>query len=295
MNDFHKLILNVSSNSIAVNIIRIFKMGSLMKRLYYQLNTIRNQTKSLSFQGIRAKFYINNFEELRAVETALDKGCNDERNMLVPILQTLKQGDVAYDIGANIGIYTIFLAKKVGNTGKIITFEPDSRNFDSLKKNININQLNNVFSQKVALGDKDGKGTLYINKRVGIGAISLIETESGCIREQAKIVKGDTFIKKMKFAIPTGIKIDVEGYEYLVLKGLKKTLSNDSCRLVCCEIHSTLIPSGIKKEDVLDLLRTCGFNEINTYSRGSEIHAICYKNRFRLLQNTLTIKKNNKE
>ncbi|MBN1694060.1 FkbM family methyltransferase [candidate division WOR-3 bacterium] len=258
-------------------IIKLLNLGKTLKKVYFVSKTFFTKKKRLLFMKIEADFLVNDFDELKTIETFFVSKCKNEGIMLKSLLETLRPGDTAYDIGANIGIYTIFLAKKVGNRGKIIAFEPDSRNFDSLIRNIKTNKLNNVYPQKFALGDNNKKSNLYIDKRVGIGAISFLQREGSIVREEVQIIEGDSFIRKMKFAVPYAIKIDVEGYEYLVMKGLKKTLSDNSCKVLCCEIHSTIVPSYITKEAVLNLIRNYGFEEINTFSRGGEIHAVCYK------------------
>jgi hypothetical protein len=78
-------------------------------------------------------------------------------------------------------------------------------------------------------------------------------------------------------AIPKVVKIDVEGYEYLVLKGLSETLSNKYCSLLCCEIHKVLYPAGIVQEDILELVQALGFEKIYTYLRGEELHIIAIR------------------
>ena len=77
------------------------------------------------------------------------------------ILRQVKKSDVAVDVGANIGYYTILLADKVGKTGKVYAFEPDKINFEILLKNIKANNLENVIAVNVAVGSKNGKDYLY--------------------------------------------------------------------------------------------------------------------------------------
>ena len=63
-------------------------------------------------------------------------------------------------------------------------------------------------------------------------------------------------IEEKKLRWPNVIKIDVEGYEYMVIKGLENTLRKESCKLVCCEVHPTLLTVGTTPNMVLDLLKS---------------------------------------
>src|SRR5215471_10782016 len=70
------------------------------------------------------------------------------------------KGDVVYDIGANIGYISLSLAKRVGSKGQVFAFEPIPQNFDRLRKNIEINNINNVQLLKVAASDRTGEAVM---------------------------------------------------------------------------------------------------------------------------------------
>ncbi len=266
-------------NSFAVRLARVLHIGDILKYFYYQLYSPKRKIYNFLLHGITAQFYVNNFEELRYVESVFEKGDKDEENMLAPLMDMLQLGDVAYDIGANIGVHTIFMAKKVNEKGRVIAFEPETTNYEALRKNIGLNGLNknNITPVKVALGDKADTGNLYIKNRIGSGAVSLIESDESDFCEKVEIIPGDFLVQKDNLPIPKAVKIDVEGYEYPVIKGLQKTLSDKACQMVCCEIHSDLFPPGTEPRMILDLLKSAGFTRFETYNRGGEIHAICYK------------------
>jgi hypothetical protein len=77
--------------------------------------------------------------------------------------------------------------------------------------------------------------------------------------------------------LPRVVKIDVEGYEYQVIRGLRKTLCDEKSQIVCCEIHPTMLPPDIEPEMVIELLESCGFNRIETYPCGERFHVFCQK------------------
>ena len=231
----------------------------------------------LIFMGHSAQFYANNFDELRALETAFSDNGKSEETILKPLMKMIQRGDVAYDIGSNIGIHSVFMAKKAEKDGRIIAFEPENMAYQTLRQNIKLNNLNNVRPIQIALGDQIKSGALYNRKQIGIGAMSLIRSHGSEFCQNVNIFPGDLIVKQRKIPLPNAVKIDVEGFEYLVIKGLQKTLTEKNCRVICCEIHPNQLYSGITVEKILYLIKNCGFVVTHLYPRGGEIHAICYK------------------
>lgn len=136
------------------------------------------------------------------------------------ILRQVQDGDVIVDVGSNIGYYTILLADKVGKSGKVYAFEPDSVNFEILEKNIKANKLENVVVVKAAVGSREGKLKLFKSKE-NYGDHKLYGNEK--VKEEVKIVKLDDFIKgKVDL-----IKIDTQGWEPEVVNGAKKIIEKD--------------------------------------------------------------------
>lgn len=88
--------------------------------------------------------------------------------------------------------------------------------------------------------------------------------------------QSDFLVQNRNLLLPKAVKIDVEGYEYPVIRGLRKTISQEICQLVYCKIPSNLFPAGVKPPMIIDLIKSLGFSHIKTYNRGGEIHAICY-------------------
>lgn len=194
-------------------------MIDLINFLTRQLKKVRFYTKrALGFKKIKQKFnwgvvyvqfdwigsniFFGNFEE---EETEL--------------LQHLVSKDsVVIDIGANIGYYSVMLAKTAET---VFSFEPSSREYELLRKNITLNRLDNVKAFKQALGSSNGVAKLFIND-VNHGANSFIDTtiNTGNFEE----VKVTTLNEIILLESPTRIdiiKIDVEGWEHEVLKGSK--------------------------------------------------------------------------
>jgi len=133
--------------------------------------------------------------------------------------KTIPQGSVVYDIGANVGIYTLLSAVLCGNSGRVFAFEPDPHNIKYLEDHVALNNLQNVSIEKKAISNSSGH--LFFQD-TGDHCNSHI-SENGQIEVEAITV--DDFVFKNNNLPPNYLKIDVEGAEYLVLEGAQKTLS----------------------------------------------------------------------
>jgi FkbM family methyltransferase len=258
-----------------VKMIQSLHIRGLMRRVYYLLARPDEKIKHVSFSGIEAKFYVNTPLELRLIETPFTDGLGDEKKMLGELFMALKPDDVVYDIGASIGIHSILMAKKVGKSGKIFAFEPESQSFESLQANIKLNDLNNVITIQIALGNEIAESAIYSGGTTAdFSLISGFEKKGG---QKISVVPGDILVRDKNLPLPNIVKIDVEGYEFYVIQGLQMTLSSETCQMVCCEIHPTMLPSGITADNVIDLLRSYGFNRMETRERGETFHVFFYK------------------
>ncbi|MFP4116158.1 MAG: FkbM family methyltransferase [Candidatus Aenigmatarchaeota archaeon] len=162
-----------------------------------------------------------------------------ESPILEELLEEIKEGDVFYDIGANIGLYSCFVCKKYPSV-KTFAFEPNKFLFEDLKNNLKVNGAENAEIINYALSDEDSEGKLIFPDR-RFSSVAYIDSDEKN-REYGLNVerkKGDQ-IAGRDLPLPTVLKIDVEGHELEAVKGLAETLNKDRCRLVYCEIHKDL-------------------------------------------------------
>ncbi len=138
----------------------------------------------------------------------------------------IKPGDTVLDVGANIGFHTLYLAELVGASGKVIAVEPMPVNFKALEKNIALNNFNQIITINSALSSKNETINIYLNPtQHNPGAYNLFE--EGEKNTLINCVKGDDLLTELSVNKVALIKIDVEGFEFEVLKGLYQTILKD--------------------------------------------------------------------
>jgi FkbM family methyltransferase len=135
----------------------------------------------------------------------------------------LKKGDVALDIGANIGYYALTESRLVGEQGKVYAVEPVQENYDLLRKNVTLNCLENIGSFRFAFGGSAKRAKIYVSESVNLCALDK-DSVGGVIvgEEDVQVETVDTFLEDK--GQPQLIRMDVEGYEYEIFKGDRKSV-----------------------------------------------------------------------
>jgi FkbM family methyltransferase len=206
--------------------------------------------------------------------------------MLDLFVDNLQTGDVVWDIGAHVGVYSLLAYDVVGQTGRVYAFEPEPRTYRMLRQNCKLNKAHNLDLLPIALGDEDGEAVLYTDWRAGLGIHKLFyETRLRKRGTAVTISKGDTLINNQTARPPTVVKLDVEGWEYAVLQGMTSALSH--CRLLLIEVHpQNLQQIGKSSQDVYDLVDKLGFQIVQEDERttmwdsgatAQQLHWLCLK------------------
>ncbi len=165
-----------------------------------------------------------------------------------------KEGMHVIDIGANIGITTVAIAKGIRRRGKLYSFEPVPEYFKILKENISSNGLENVKVYELAVTDQVGRAPFY-QKELSSG----IAFEEGAKKFEVSTTSIDRFLSEEKVERIDLINMDCEGSELLVLKGAKKTLWENKVKIFCEIHHDFLKQLGQSVQDLVQYLQGLEF------------------------------------
>jgi FkbM family methyltransferase len=216
--------------------------------------------KSMSGRSIEMSLYTPNFVCSFRADTFSTK----EPETLEWIEQFGGEGKILFDIGANIGIYSIF--HSLLNEGKSVSFEPSFFNLKQLTKNINLNRCEKLISVVSNPLSDSSRFSEFINGSEDEGgALSAFGVDYGF---NGKRIPSNFKTNVLGFSLdnlfelgflkdkPNLIKIDVDGIEDLILKGSINTLSSSECMSVLVEVNDDFNPDN----NVSNILMKCGFH-----------------------------------
>lgn len=177
-------------------------------------------------------FYLDPFQKIDG--TIIREGYFDQ-DVYEALASTLKKGDVFWDIGANIGLHAITLKKNMPDI-TCLAFEPFPVNFQALVKNIKANQVE-VKCYNFALHNKLCLNKLYTSPQ-NAGQTGFTKINNSFDTEiEVPAFTGDFIIKEFSLEIPNVIKIDTEGNELNIFKGMKNMLSCQQLRTIVFECN----------------------------------------------------------
>ncbi len=198
----------------------------------------------------------------------LELGMNYEAQLWQYLLP--RPGDVFLDVGANIGWYTLRVAQMVGPEGLVLAVEPSPDNFAVLKENIKLNHLSNVTALNLAAWDRDADLDLILAKTCTGHTFKRAWANSGkpwsCFSERPVTVRVparrlDDVLQEQNVTRVDWVKIDVEGAEAEVLRGLRKTLTR---------FHPRILVESERLENLTGILQPMGYQTLLTPKPDSE-------------------------
>ena len=152
----------------------------------------------------------------------------------------IREGDTVVDIGAHCGQYSIVMAAFCGNSGRVVSFEPDPYARDFFKRNLDLNPtIKRPIIEEIALSDREGEAVLF--SKGGNSQSSLVRSavefgddySSEAIRIRTDTL--DAYLARTSLSSPSWVKIDAEGAEIRILTGSPKLLKGPT--RILCELH----------------------------------------------------------
>lgn len=166
-----------------------------------------------------------------------------ERHELDFILKILRPGMTFFDVGANVGLYSLAAARKVAH-GRVFSFEPCQWTYQRLLRNIELNGLQNVSAIRTALGEFSGQAVLQINApgKDGLNTLGRPRHPDSEIigQETVPISTLDEFLAQENVSRVEVMKVDVEGAELPLFRGAKNLLKQDASPLILYESDAML-------------------------------------------------------
>ncbi len=175
-------------------------------------------------------------------------------------IDNMKRNDILWDIGANIGIYSIYAAKM--KNLKVISFEPIVSSYHTLIKNIRENQLQKkVFAYPLALTNFNGNGYIFYESdhsgSAGHKPVTNLKNKNKKFQTTLSL-SPDFFVEKFNKSKPNHIKIDTDGNELSILKFMVKILKKKELKSICVENQYDKM-SKTRENYIINLLKKYKF------------------------------------
>ena len=189
---------------------------------------------------------------------------------LVYLERVLSPGKVFVDAGANFGIYTLLASKIVGEGGRVISFEPSSRVFPVLRRNIALNGFKNVLAFPLALTDKPGRARLYYHSAVGCDSLGKDASfDQDAYAEEVETGSLDDVLKRNSVGRVDVIKLDVQGAEELALRGANEIVASERPVVIFEFFPEGAASLGLSPNGTWDFLEGHGYEFFIVDERGT--------------------------
>lgn len=215
-----------------------------LKGKSWKIRDVQGSKMWLNYQygGIHADLIMNGVRELAATA----------------YMQTILQpGWVVVDIGANIGYYALMEARICR---EVLAIEPEPSNYELLLSNIELNGYKNVATLLSAVGDRNGAVELALSEVANWHRVKTRGTKKDTIT--VPMVTMDAYLMGKRVDM---VRMDVEGYEFHILKGMEQTIANNPGLTLFIELHGEYLKEyGTSAEEVLEFLSKHNFVVTNS-------------------------------
>lgn len=175
-----------------------------------------------------------------------------ESGTFAVLARLLKPGDCVVDVGANVGVFSLFVARRVGSRGRVIAIEPLPINLHHLERNMAENRARCVTVVAAAVGASCGRLTILMSN-IDTGSSSVAARSGTSFEVPMQTV--DEIVERHGVT-PTWVKIDTEGFEVSVLRGMQRILSAANPPKLLVEVNRRMLAlAGHNTRDLFDTLR----------------------------------------
>jgi FkbM family methyltransferase len=179
------------------------------------------------------------------------------------VARFLRPGMTVLDVGAHHGLYTLLASKCVGRSGRVIAFEPSSRERRRLARHLRVNRCGNVEVRPFALGDRAGEADLYLVEGAHDWCNSLrapnVEERTSKVRVEVRSL--DDVLEGINWPRVDFIKLDVEGAELSFLYGARRMLRSDVRPAILVEVQDVrTAPWGYAAREIVRFLAESGYS-----------------------------------
>jgi FkbM family methyltransferase len=232
-------------------------------------NTALISFKNFRFSNIQLKVNISSLSILNSLPY---------RMLREIFMRTVKKGYIVVDVGAFIGGYTYLFSELVGNKGKVYAFEPVPYLFNILRFHCSLFNLNNVLTENKAVSDHEGYLKLILSEE-NVQDNRLAYTENTNKYVLVNTISLDKYFEKQS-VLPDIVKIDVQGADYKVLKGMINLIKKKNL-IIFCEFW----PEGIRRcgDDPLEFLKFISNLGFKIFEIDNKNNRINYINNLKLL------------
>ncbi len=246
---------------------------SMRLRLQYELQSslVRNsKVADLDIEAVRGlKMFLHPDDSVITARIMADRIWEPTETHWV--VRMLREGDTFIDVGANVGYYTLIASRLVGPTGHVVAFEPDPVAFRIMKRNVQLNGLENVTLERKALSNESGVIQLFLadaNK----GDHRIFQTDE----EQRPSIDVDAVTLDDYLGADVAsvdfVKIDTQGAEGLILEGMQRILASNPELVIALEYWPyALAELEFEARDVLEHLRAHDFLFLDLGMGGREL------------------------
>jgi FkbM family methyltransferase len=256
------------------NTIAAGALGGLLGALPLRMRALTKDrfvsTGLLDYPGDPIRLVVDSEAELPRLNS-----CRKEPETVAWIERYVRPGDVVFDVGANVGAYSLVVDRATGGRSTVYAFEPSFSTFAQLSRNVVLNgSQGRIIPVLLALSDLNGMATFnYSSLAPGSALHALGNSVDGrgepfrpALSQPVLSYRMDDFVAQFSGKAPNHIKLDVDGTELKVLQGAPHTLADPALRTILVEVE----PTRPELAAIESLLAVSGFSVAARYRHGSK-------------------------